>query len=108
MYFEISFKAKWFGLHLNYQMSDHDSFTTILITKKKTEVFGVLWWLSSGLLAIDLIRRIMNWRIIQTEQDNIFKRSADHEELAGELYPIWSRLIISMHNEYFFTLQFQD
>ena len=45
---------------------------------------------------------------LDTEQDNILKRSADHEELAGELYPIWSRLIISMHNEYFFTLQFQD
>ena len=79
-------------------MSDHDSFTTILITKKKTEVF---WSLMMTLI----------WLIgnrLDTEQDNILKRSADHEELAGELYPISSRLIISMHNEYFFTLQFQD
>ena len=32
----------YFELHLNYQMSDHDSFTSILITKKKTEVFWSL------------------------------------------------------------------
>ena len=34
--------------------------------------------------------------------NNTLTRSADHEELAGELYPIWSRLIVSMNNEYLF------